>query len=271
MAVKTINTSGVYVTRYLVMIIVLILYHGMSHGAESLKVITTEEPPLSYKENSQVTGLVTDIVIELIKRTNSKAVVKIQPWNRAYATGLREKNVVLFTAGRTQQREELFHWIGPVIKKHWVLISNQKSNIKISSLNDLKAVGKIGVVRADAKESYLKSLGLNNIHAVGTYQQAFKMLSLSRLDLVVTADVEIPVVANHIGFSAAQFPMVYKLREIGSYIVMSKGTSRALVNQWQLAFKGLKEDGFIAKVARQWSKKLAVPLNASNGVIELSP
>lgn len=123
---------------------------------KQLKIFTCEEPPTNFMQDGKVTGIMTDIVTELLKRTQTDGKIKLLPWARAYKTALEEENVVLFTAGKTEQREHLFHWVGPVFLKRWVVFAKRDSRYTIKNLEDMKSVKKIVVLRNDARAQLLK-------------------------------------------------------------------------------------------------------------------
>lgn len=237
--------------------------------AGQLTVLTTQEPPMSFKENNEVKGIVTDIVKEIIKRTGNNTSINLQPWKRAYRTALNNPNVVLFTVGRTQEREGLFHWIGPIITKRWVLIAKRESSIKLSNLDDAKKAGTIGAVNGDARENFLVKNGIKNIGTVTTLQQAYQMLMLGRVALVATADVEIPVVTKEMGLSPSDVKIVYILKDINSYIAISKGTPKPIIHRWKTIFTELKKDGTFKMIGNKWAEILDINLSGERGVMEL--
>ena len=254
--------------KLLWVMLLLVFPFQVQSQSEQLKIVTAEEPPMSFLENQEVTGIVTDIVKEILKRTESKTPIKLYPWVRSYQICLREPNVVLFTAARTEARETLFHWIGPVIEKRWVLISKRGSNIEINRLEDVSKAMMVGVVRGDARAKLLLENGVE-VYLLNTLQQGFIMLMNGRVDLVATADVEIPIVATKIGYKSRDFRIVYTLEKIHSYIVISKDTQLPIVRRWRVEFEGLKKDGTFAKIVNKWAKILETPLTGERGIIEI--
>jgi len=229
---------------------------------------------MNFKKGEEITGLITDVVKEIIARTGTKGSIKLYPWARVYQIGLREPNVVLFTAARTEQRENLFYWVGPIINKHWVLFAKRGSSIDIKSLDDAKKVRKIGVMRGDAREEMLreemlKAKGFENLHLLRNHIQALKMLMLDRVDLFASADVEIPILASGANISPNDVKIVWKLSIIQSYILISKKKPDATVRIWQEAFEEIKKEGTFALLGKKWAKILKMPLTGGRGVMEI--
>lgn len=53
-------------------------------NAKGLDIFTAEEAPLSFEQNGSILGLATDIVEDILRRTNSTDTIEIVPWARAY-------------------------------------------------------------------------------------------------------------------------------------------------------------------------------------------
>ncbi len=241
---------------------------GQVHAVQ-MKILTCEEPPMNFKKGVEVTGIITDVVKEIIKRKEIKDSIKLWPWARAYRTGLNEPNVVLFTAARTAQREKQFKWIGPVINKRWVLYAKRGSSIEIKSLDDAKKVWKIGVMKSDAREQLLRAKGFENLYLVSNHIQAVKMLMSERVNLFASADIEIPILARKAKISPSDLQAVWTLKEIQSYILISKQTPDTTFRVWQEAFEKIKKDGTFAKIGKKWSKILKISLTGEHGVMEV--
>jgi len=241
---------------------------GEAHAIK-MKILTCEEPPMNFRKGTVISGIITDVVKEIIARTGTKGSIKLQPWARAYRTGLSEPNVVLFTAARTEQRENLFKWVGPVIKKRWVLFAKRASSINITILDDARKIRRIGVMREDAREQLLRAKNFGNLYLVVDHIQALQMLMLNRVDLFASADVEIPILANKANISPNDVKAVWTLKEIQSYILISKKTPDATVRIWQEAFEEIKKDGTFATIGKKWAKILKIPLTGERGIMEI--
>ena len=92
-------------------------------------------------QDGKVTGFATEVVQEILKRLNQPDNIKMMAWDDAYNLALAEKNVVLFSTTRTEQRESLFHWVGPIGSYRDILYARSGSGIVINNLEDAKKVG----------------------------------------------------------------------------------------------------------------------------------
>ena len=100
-------------------------------GTSDLTLLTEEYPPVTFMKEGKVTGFVTDMVREIIARQGIADTIQLTSWDEAYKSALSSPNVVLFSAERTEKREKLFQWVGPVGKNSAIFYAKKGSGIKI--------------------------------------------------------------------------------------------------------------------------------------------
>ena len=133
--------------------------------ANALTLLTEENPPFNYLQNGKLTGLVTELVLETMKRANVPYTIEVLPWNRAYIRAQAEKDTCLFATARLDNREKLFVWVGPFANNLWAVYGKGDFAGSVRLLSDLKPY-RIGGVVFDAKVEYLKENGVPNIKQV---------------------------------------------------------------------------------------------------------
>lgn len=236
---------------------------NLSCSADSVvKVYTTEEPPLNFstsvsKEsaiNEDVSGFSADVVREILTLTNNTtATMVLLPWARAYQYALHGENVFIFSIARTQQRERLFHWVGPIAEKKAILYSIKKNQITISSLDEAKKVTSIATLIDDSKEQYLKKQGFTNLSSSPAWSQAVKKLFINRAVLLTQTDLDAPFIVREAGYSSDAIKPVFELNKIQLYIGVSIKTPLQQVNAWQQALHTIKENGQFKKLVEKWA------------------
>lgn len=230
--------------------------------AQDLRIYTSQEPPLNFSQtlnedvfySEDVTGLTTDVVREILKRTKTDAKIQLVPWARAYVNAQRAENVVIYSMIRLEQREDLFHWVGPIALKKAMLFAKKDSGIKINSLEGAKRVGTIGTLRLDAKELFLKKRGFKNIYSFNTWENGLQLLALGNIDLWTQTDFDVPIVANLAVVDLDEIESVFTMYSTASYIGISKSTSLKLVEQWQSTLDDIKRDGTFENIVKKWAK-----------------
>jgi len=218
--------------------------------AEELTILTENLPPLNYLT---LVGPAVDIVKEIQKRVGSSEEIKVYPWARAYKMALEEKNIILFGMTHTKVRQDKFNWVGPIARKSDILVAKKSSGIKINNLEDAKKVERIGTLRDDTKEVFLKRQGFTNL--VPTYDDQInaKKLVSGRIDLWVTKKPGVKTICALAGVNYHEIEEVYKIRELDVSIAVSKKTSDTILHQWKIAFNEMSADGTIMRIKKKWN------------------
>lgn len=228
-----------------------------SHANDQIRVFTIEEPPFNFiDDDGELTGISVDFVHAMRERMDTDFEVTLMPWVRAYKMAQTEPGVVLFTAARIKERENLFHWITPVVQNSWNFFSHSGSVFSVNNLEDLKQVRGIGVMRGGAREAYLREHGFTNLVTASTYGQLNKMLASERISLFFFAESGLIDLSDQAAVDVSCISDVFQVTPPRSYIVMSKATSPAIVDRWKQAAAELKADGTYERIAKKWQNYL---------------
>jgi len=131
-----------------------------------LKIYTEAYPPLNFAEKGKVTGLATEVVQELIKRTSTGADIQLVTWEEGYKAVMEKPNVALFTVAMTPERKPLLQWVGPIALVNANFYARKGSDFGIRLLEDAKRIPNIVVVKEDYTEQLLKKEGFSNLEGV---------------------------------------------------------------------------------------------------------
>jgi polar amino acid transport system substrate-binding protein len=221
--------------------------------AQSLTIYTENNPPLQFAgTDGKPTGLSVEVVEELQKRVGNSDSIAIVPWARGYKEIQSQPNIVLFSTGRTAERNPLFQWVGPIFENQYAFFSKNDSQLKITSLDDAKKVGHIGVVLNDVRDQYLKSKGFTNLDEGDDYATQFKKLMLGRIDCAVSSVSNVDSLVKQAGGSMANIKAQYVFLKAQLWITFSKSTNPAVVSKWQAAFDEMEKDGTYEKIFKKY-------------------
>jgi len=165
---------------------------------------------------------------------------------------LEDENVVLFGTTHTEVRHDKFKWVGPLATKRDILVAKKGSGIKINTLEDAKKVKRIGTLRDDTRERFLKMHGFTNLEPVSDEQKNAKKLVLGRIDLWAYKEPGLKTVCELAGVNYHEVEEVYHLRKINVSIAFSKKTSDSIVQKWRNAFNEMLTDGTIMQIRSKW-------------------
>lgn len=209
---------------------------------ETFKIMTEEYPPFNYTEGGKLTGLATEVVLQLAKKLGHPEDIEMLPWARAYGLIQQNDGQILYSMTRTEEREKMFKWVGPVASNKWVFFAKKGSGMTIGSLADAKKVEKIGAYKDDAAESFLKAEGFANLDSVLNDEQNVPKLMAGRINLWIVGELQGIYKAKAKGV-ADQLEKVFDVKDTQLYIAFSKNTPDAEVAKWQAALDAMKADG----------------------------
>eukprot|EP01133_Synstelium_polycarpum_P019130 gene19130-22909_t len=153
----------------------------LAAGAERVRIVGEHLPPSSMMEGNVVVGRETMKVREIMARAGIGYTIELLPWKRAYAQALREPDTCVFSTTRTQEREALFRWIGPLNEAEWVLYGLAERRLALRTLDDARGLV-IGTVLGDARDDYLRQHGMSVAPVTQEWINPQKLL-LGRIDL----------------------------------------------------------------------------------------
>lgn len=229
-----------------------------------LQILTEESPPLNFIKDGEITGLTTEVVRELGKRTGTAGRIQLVPWQKGYQTLLEQPDVALFSTVMTAQRKPLFKWVGPLAVLDTNLYALKGSGIAIANLDDARKVNRIATVAKYYSEQMLDKEGFTNTQSYPDPETTVRALLDGKVQLLASNNLEMPAVLKKVGGSMDDVENVFTLSTDLFYIAFSKGTSPQLVARWQDALDGMKRDGSFAKLYAKW-----LPAEIAPGIFQL--
>jgi len=218
-----------------------------------LRIVTEEQYPYNYAgANGTVTGQATDVVREILSRLNQTADITILPWSEGYRLAQAGPGVALYSTVRTDDREHLFKWVGPVSSYDIILYARNGSPFQINSLESAKKAGQICVVKDDFRHQYLLDNGFTNITTTDSDAECIHKLMAGSTDLWLGSRANALGVAGKEGLNASAFQEVFHVRTVQMYIAFSPDTPDSVISAWQGALDAMKDDGTYAKIGTQY-------------------
>lgn len=227
--------------------------------AIELKVLTENMPPYNYEEelSHKATGFSVEIVKELLSRSGiglAGDAILVYPWSRAYKMVQIEKNVVLLSMTKTEERESLFKWVGPLAPRTiWLWKLKERKDIIVNSFEEAKKYS-VGGVFEFASSQYLQEQGFK-VEMTSKIEQNWRKLFRGRIDMVSGLELE---AAYNMKKKGKNFNLLEKLIKIDDrynyYLAINKQTSDEIVNQLQEALEAMKTDGSYEVIRQKYLK-----------------
>jgi polar amino acid transport system substrate-binding protein len=221
-------------------------------SVDDIVFMTEQYPPYNFKVDNKLQGISVDTLVLMLRRTGSKQTredIKLLPWARGYKRVQTEPDTCLFSTTRSEDRERLFKWVGPVAPEAVGLVARKESNIRIDSVDDIEK-HKIGTIRDDVAEQYLINAGISvdKMQRVAETVSNIRKLNRGRIDLWAYDENVAMWELRESGFNPADYESVYVLGSKNQYFACHKGTSDAVIQELQAALDALKADGEYEKI-----------------------
>ncbi|MEA3492477.1 MAG: transporter substrate-binding domain-containing protein [Campylobacterota bacterium] len=216
------------------------------------QMMTEEYPPITFMKDGKPSGFVTEMVQEIALRLHIPDNIRLTSWKNAYNMALLHPNIILFSAERTPEREELFRWVGPVGKNSTIFYAKKGSGIQLNSLEEAKQVEAIATTTDWFSEQYLKRERFTNLVSSEDPVDNVRQLMNGEVDLSIFTDLTVPQIVKNAGYSMDDLEPIYTVIQTYFYIALSKDTCQEEQQAWQSALDTLKEDGTFEEIYQRY-------------------
>jgi len=229
----------------------LFLFFGNIVYAETLHLVTQDFPPLGMRVSGEptgnpddpLTGISVDIIRDMFKRAGIEYTLQIYSWERAYDMALKTPGYGIFSSGRTPEREELFHWVGPLITTNWVVMAKKSRNIRLAALEDAHKY-KIGGFKSGAVTLFLEKQGFKIENYIQPHLVLRKM-EAEKIDLLPIPEIVGYYFAKREGVAIEP---AFIIKEIKMFLALNKTVSADTVAKLNKHFQDMKNDGTLDKI-----------------------
>ncbi|MEB0032309.1 transporter substrate-binding domain-containing protein [Undibacterium sp. RTI2.1] len=217
-----------------------------------LTIYTENWPPISFKNGDKVDGMAVEVVDALQKKMGTNSAIQLVPWARGYKAVLEDPNVLLFTVGRSAEREKQMTLLGPVAISKTVLYTRKGNAKRLLSLGDKIYDAPVGAYRDSIFADAAVKKGFHTLDLAATPQITAKMLMMNRFDLWSEGSVVVPSVLKEIGYSGDDVEPVMILDSLELFLAFSAKIPLATIKLWEGAMRQIKKDGTFQKIHQKW-------------------
>lgn len=225
-------------------LLAVLLYLSFAAAANTeplaFRVVTELSPPHQTTKDGKVDGISTQIVIATLKQAGLDSHIEVYPWARSYYIATSVPNVLIYNIARTPERENEFHWIGPVANYRLGLVRlTDRTDLTPNHIKDLGSAV-IAVQRGDFSSLYLQQQGLRigkELLLSADILESWRLLLKGKVDYVVDDEAAIALMEKQLlqPQGIARFVLAIPQLEQQTYLAASKGTDPELVKKLQQA------------------------------------
>ncbi|WP_346285081.1 transporter substrate-binding domain-containing protein [Zoogloea sp.] len=218
-----------------------------------LHFYTTEVPPFAFTDRAgRITGYCIEVVHALLRRTGDRGEIVSLPWARAYQTALSEPSTVLICPKRTEEREKLFQWVGPLFSTSTEFFARTQDSLRINSLEEARGVSSVLIQRNYYSVPDLQRAGFQNLYLTTSPLTSVRMLLGGRAPLMVMDRLMLPDLLRQEGVSADAIESVFTLSPDTGYLTFSRDVPAAVLKRWQSALNDMQRTGTLNQLKRRW-------------------
>ncbi len=214
-------------------------------AADTLTLTTESYPPFNFEtESGELDGISIRVMDQLLEAAGVDAEIRLLPWSRAYAEAQSVPGTCVFSTTRTQEREDLFTWVGPLVENQWHAFVLEGSDVNASSLAELERY-RVGGYRDDAVALHVERQGIPVDTAPNDRLNARK-LAANRIDVWVSGEHLAPWYARLEGIG--ELESLFAFNDTVMSLACHPETERGPLDRMQEELDAMRADGRYAAI-----------------------
>ncbi len=241
-------------TRALLIGIALV-FTCTSSRAEKAVLYTEPLAPLHYEENGKVVGIATEIVKAIFTQAGFTTHIEIYPWKRTYRHVLADEEGFVYTINRTERREQLFKWIGPILdKKVFLYRLKHRYDVDASTLKEAKGYT-TAVILGHSLTTMLKDKGFREgkeLIITPNKKVQMKLFLAGRCDLITGNQYTIYQALKAEGHSLKDVEPAVFISANNYYIGANPGVDDQVITRLLEANSSVQQSGIIDDIIKKY-------------------
>jgi ABC-type amino acid transport substrate-binding protein len=219
--------------------------HAAANDFSHLNIMTEEFPPFNYKQDGKAAGSAVDLLAKAsaaVGKPIANDKINVLTWARAYKTVQSGPNALLFSMTRTESREDLFKWAGPIGENRIVIWAKKSSNIAhFDNIKDNSET--VGVIRDAVGDQLMMTAGASDddLKRASKPEGAAKMLINDRIKLWAYSENSGQRTLEAAGANTDDYEIVHVLKSSQLYFAFSKDVDDSVVQLLQQGIDKVNE------------------------------
>lgn len=215
----------------------------------TLRVVTSDLPPLAYEHSRSRPGALHELTEELMQRAGYGARIEYVPWKRAVFLTDHLARVAIFPLTRTAEREPKYRWLAQLYREQFVLLAESSA---ADTLNpDLYKTRRIALLRGSAQENDLLRRGYTNVIPTASVAEGLRFLHHGIVDALY-GDSSITLAIAHHLYPRQEYAISVPLATTSTWLGGSLDLSNAEAELFSQLIKDMHTDGTYSRILQKY-------------------
>jgi ABC-type amino acid transport substrate-binding protein len=216
-------------------------------------IFTETNPPQSFiGYTGNLEGSSVDMVNAMMDEMGISYPVTMTNWTNAYSQIQLVPNAMTFSTLRSEAREDMFQWVGPVCKKRYCFFVRADTDYSIKTLDDARHLRSVATVTGWSSQEQLVTLGFSNLVTFDTPQLVLQRLLDGDVPCVVLNDIAIRLLLQELNHAAKDVRKEMILSEGQTFLAFSLDTDESYIEQWTAAYNKIVSSGKLKQIWEEW-------------------
>lgn len=246
---------------------------GELHADTSNLWVIADLVPLfsDLSERGELEGIAADFVREVLHEMGMSDAILSAPWKRIAKEATTKSNVLVFSVIRTDERDDVFHWVTPVSKNLHGLFGIDKP--RFAAIQDVPKTYRVGTLAQDYRYDIALDLGFQ-VKAYESWQALVDGLFRNDIDVLFGSQGAVDIGCNPDGLKCETIKLTSEYDISTAYLALSKTDTCVLVlEKLKLASAKARKSKKYNEQLSAWSEMVSqsfgIAHHTENGVVHL--
>lgn len=218
------------------------------HG--SLRIVTSNLPPLSIEQGGEQPGALLEIVQVLCKRLRVTPQLDFLPWKRAIFVTSTATRTAIFPLTRQADREAKFRWLAQLYEENYIFLAPKGGSFDVRRPAEMKN-RRIAMIRGGAQSMVLKELGYVRVVEASSVNEVHRFLLEGMADAAIG---ERAIINSSLRTrkSEQQFVVSEPVHKTAAWLAGSLDFSETEAAMFARTMKGIVADGTRLKILQKY-------------------
>lgn len=251
----------------------LISLAGNLHANTSNLWVIADLVPLfsDLNERGELEGIAADFVRNVLQEMEMSDTILSAPWKRIAKEATTKSNVLVFSVIRTDERDNVFHWVTPLSKNLHGLFGINKP--RFPSIENVPKSYRVGTLAQDYRYDIAIDLGFQ-VKAYESWKALVDGLSRNEIDVMFGSQGAVNIGCNPERIKCETITLTSEYDTSTAYLALSKTETCVLVlEKLKLAAAKVRKSKIYNEQLSTWSNTVSqdfgIAHHTENGVVHL--